>query len=80
MPQVLFHRTLTFMGFLGHSVFHKSSAEEQHFEIVTAAGLGVLHAGLKAFVMKLPRTVLPGGSAVEKRRGRAQAREELPDL
>lgn len=53
MPQVLFQRTLTFMSFLGHSVFHKSSAEEQYFKIVTAAILWMLNAGLKVLVIKL---------------------------
>lgn len=75
MPQVLFQRTLTFMSFLGHSVFHKSSAEEQYFKIVTAAVLWMLNAGLKVLVMKLLQTVLRRGSTVEKLHSRAQARE-----
>lgn len=46
------------MSFLGHSVFCKSSAEEQRFEIVTAAVLGMFTAALKASAMKVPQTVL----------------------
>lgn len=42
------------MSFLGHSVFRKSSAEEQHFEIVTAAVLGMFTAALKASAMTVP--------------------------
>lgn len=53
MPQVLFHRALTFMSFVGHSVFPKSSAEEQYLEIVIAAVLWMLNAGLKACIQAL---------------------------
>lgn len=63
------------MSFLGHSVFRKSSAEEQHFEIVTAAVLGMFTAALKASAMTVPQTVLGRGSAVEKLPGHTQARE-----
>lgn len=69
MFPVIFDRTLTFVSFLGQSLFCKASAEKQHFKVVTAAVLWMQNVGLKMLQLSLEEGQQQKSFAVVHREG-----------